>query len=141
MTAYPSSIKTILPGAVIPSGNEIHNWKFQRTTWKIKQLKKDYWNLLVIDGAHQDKFKIKGKVRRKVIFTSFRSRRIDDDNLSNGFKYLRDTLTEMRLIHDDSPKYLEAEYHQEIDSKNHRVEVEIFGEFEANVLKSSRRMI
>jgi len=77
-----------------------------------------------------ENIQVTAPVKRKVIFTSYRSRRLDSDNLSGGLKYLRDTLKDVRLIYDDSPRWLKAEYRQEIDSKSHRVEVEIFGEFE-----------
>ena len=144
MTAYPSSIKFTVSG-LSPSRNECDKWLAKRQFWRIAKLKNDYqWQIVaevINTGADPQQVTVTALVKRKVIFTSYRSRTLDTDNLSGGLKYLRDALKDMRLIHDDSPKWLDAEYRQEIDSKNHRVEVEIFGEFEANILKSSRRMI
>ena len=140
----PDSIKITIPG-LSPSRNETDKWTAKRQFWRKRDLKVAYsWEIcadLDSKGIYLQDIQVTAPVKRKVIFTSYRSRRLDSDNLSGGLKYLRDTLKDVRLIYDDSPRWLKAEYRQQIDSKNHRVEVEIFGEFEANVLKSSRRMI
>ena len=144
MACYPDSIKITIPG-LSPSRNETDKWTAKRQFWRKKKLKQLYWwqifANLRLNGIDLENIQVTAPVKRKVIFTSFRSRRLDEANLSGGLKHLCDVLTEMRLIHNDGPKWLEDYYKQEIDSKDHRVEVEIFGEFEANVLKSSRRMI
>jgi len=124
----PSSIKITIPG-LSPSRNECDKWLVKRQFWRISKLKEGYKWQIVAEGMNADALKAHEPVKRKVIFTSYRSRRLDGDNLSGGLKYLQDVLTEMQLIHNDSPRWLKAEYRQEIDSKNHRVEVEIFGEF------------
>jgi len=128
----PDSIKITIPG-LSPSRNETDKWTAKRQFWRKKELKETYkWQIfadLNSRGIDLENIQVTAPVKRKVIFTSFRSRRLDSDNLSGGLKYLRDTLKDVRLIYDDSPRWLKAEYRQEIDSKNHRVEVEIFGEF------------
>lgn len=53
--------------------------------------------------------------KRRVTFTrvfSGRQRHLDGDNLVAGLKPLRDGLTELGMIVDDSPKWLEAHYEQ-----------------------------
>jgi len=128
----PDSIKITIPG-LSPSRNETDKWTAKRQFWRKKELKETYkWQIfadLNSRGIDLENIQVTAPVKRKVIFTSFRSRRLDSDNLSGGLKYLRDTLKDVRLIYDDSPRWLKAEYRQQIDSKNHRVEVEIFGEF------------
>jgi len=128
----PDSIKITIPG-LSPSRNETDKWTAKRQFWRKKELKETYkWQIfadLNSRGIDLENIQVTAPVKRKVIFTSFRSRRLDSDNLSGGLKYLRDTLKDVRLIYDDSPRWLKAEYRQEIDSKNHRVEIEIFGEF------------
>jgi len=126
------SIKITIPG-LSPSRNETDKWTAKRQFWQKRKLKEIYGWLIFKDLSSQridlENIQVTAPVKRKVIFTSYRSRRLDSDNLSGGLKYLRDTLKDVRLIYDDSPLWLKAEYRQEIDSKNHRVEVEIFGEF------------
>jgi len=128
----PDSIKITIPG-LSPSRNETDKWTAKRQFWQKRKLKEIYGWLIFKDLNSQridlENIQVTAPVKRKVIFTSYRSRRLDSDNLSGGLKYLRDTLKDVRLIYDDSPRWLKAEYRQEIDSKNHRVEVEIFGEF------------
>jgi len=53
--------------------------------------------------------------KRRVFFTRLycgRSRDYDDDNLIAGFKPVRDCLKTLNMIHDDSPRWLEAHYDQ-----------------------------
>ena len=127
----PDSIKITIPG-LSPSRNETDKWTAKRQFWQKRKLKEIYGWLIFKDLNSQridlENIQVTAPVKRKVIFTSYRSRRLDGDNLSGGLKYLQDVLTDMQLIHNDSPRWLKAEYRQEIDSKNHRVEVEIFGE-------------
>jgi len=128
----PDSIKITIPG-LSPSRNETDKWTAKRQFWRKRKLKEIYGWLIFKDLSSQridlENIQVMAPVKHKVIFTSYRSRRLDSDNLSGGLKYLRDTLKDVRLIYDDSPRWLKAEYRQEIDSKNHRVEIEIFGEF------------
>jgi len=109
-------IQIIMPGIVTPSGNEFKRWLRVGLYWKFGQIKKNYHNMLLLCNAHDEKYKIKSKRKRRVTFYSFRGRLIDDDNLSEGFKYLRDKLIEFKLIYDDSPKYLDARYEQRLDT-------------------------
>ena len=128
----PDSIKITIPG-LSPSRNQCDTWTAWNWFNQKNELKKTYrWQIfadLNSRGIDLENIQVTAPVKRKVIFTSFRSRRLDKDNLSGGLKYLCDVLVDMRLINNDSPKWLEVKYNQEIDSKNHRVEIEIFGEF------------
>ena len=128
----PDSIKITIPG-LSPSRNETDKWTAKRQFWRKRKLKEIYgWQIFADLNSQRidlENIQVTAPVKRKVIFTSFRSRRLDKDNLSGGLKYLCDVLVDMRLINNDSPKWLDAKYYQKIDSKNHRVEVEIFGEF------------
>ena len=129
---YPDSIKITIPG-LSPSRNQCDTWTARNWFNQKNELKKTYrWQIfadLNSRGIGLENIQVTAPVKRKVIYTGYRSKRLDGDNFSGGLKYLQDVLTDMRLIHDDSPKWLEVEYYQKIDSKNHRVEVEIFGEF------------
>lgn len=63
--------------------------------------------------------------KQKVVITSYRKRRLDQDNFIGGAKPLVDALTKNKLIFDDSPDWVDVEYRQEIDGKNTRTEIEI----------------
>ena len=117
-------IKILMPGIITPSGNEFKRWLRVGLYWKFGQIKKDYHNILLLCDAHNEKYRVKNKDKRRVAFYSFRERLLDDDNLSEGFKYLRDKLIEFKLIYEDSPKYLDARYKQRQD-KPLRTEITI----------------
>ena len=108
-------IEIELPGVVTPSGNQIKRWLYKGQTWRLSKLKELYRPILSICSVH---YKAEEGERRRVEFHSHRKRKIDDDNLIDGFKYLRDMLRVVGLIWEDSPKYLEAEYFQYTDRKN-----------------------
>jgi len=118
-------LKIVLPGIVTPSQNQIARW-LQYEYYRIIQMKKDYWNLLLLCNANEDKYKAKPEEKRIVYFYSYRPRKIDSDNLSGGMKYLRDQLEKMGLIWRDSEKYLESKYFQYTDSQNPRIEIVIY---------------
>jgi len=118
-------LKIVFPGIVTPSQNQIARW-LQYEYYRIIQIKRDYWNMLLLCNAHDDKYKAKPKERRRVAFYSYRPRRIDSDNLSGGMKYLRDQLQNMKLIWNDSEKYLEAKYYQYTDKASPRTEITIY---------------
>ena len=109
----PDSIKITIPG-LSPSRNETDKWTAKRQFWQKRKLKEIYGWLIFKDLNSQridlENIQVTAPVKRKVIFTSYRSRRLDSDNLSGGLKYLRDTLKDVRLIYDDSPRWLKAEY-------------------------------
>jgi len=112
-----------LPSIVTPSGNETRQWDRQRAWSKFTSEKKLYRNLLGLAGACEEKYRCAPHAKRSVEFRSYRKRIIDDDNLVQGFKMLRDMLQEMEIIYRDSPRYLEAHYHQELDRDNPRTEL------------------
>jgi len=61
----------------------------------------------------------------KVVFTHYYPRQpFDTDNLIGGLKYARDALTQYGLIHDDSPKWIDAEYRQQ-KAKKYGLDIEI----------------
>ena len=118
-------LKIVFPGIVTPSQNQIARW-LQYEYYRIIQIKKDYWNMLLLCNAHDDKYKAKPKEKRIVHYYSYRPRKTDVVNLVAGFKYLEDQLQRMGLVWRDSPTYLEAKYYQYTDSKNPRTEVVIY---------------
>lgn len=69
----------------------------------------------------------KAKEKRYVQITSLRKRKLDMDNLIGGCKGLVDALKKHDLIVDDSPKWIEVDYSQEIESKNPRTVIEVRG--------------
>jgi len=119
-------LKIVFPGIVTPSQNQIVHWQRARYYSNIPQLKKTYWNMLLLCNAYEGKYKARPGEKRAVSFFSFRPRKLDDDNLIGGMKYLRDTLEDMGLIWRDSPTYLEAKYHQYTDGKDPRTEIVIY---------------
>ena len=118
-------LKIVFPGIVTPSQNQIARW-LQYEYYRIIQIKKDYWNMLLLCNAHDDKYKAKPKEKRRVAFYSYRPKKTDRTNLIAGMKYLEDMLERMGLIWNDSEDYLEAKYYQYTDSKNPRTEVVIY---------------
>jgi len=118
-------LKIVLPGIITPSQNQIARF-LQYEYYRIIQIKKDYWNMLLLCNAHEEKYKAKPGEKRIVHFYSYRPRKIDSDNLSGGMKYLRDQLQNMKLIWNDSEKYLEAKYYQYTDGKDPRTEIVIY---------------
>jgi len=90
-------LKIVLPGIVTPSLNQVSRF-LQYEYYKIIEMKKDYWNMLLLAAAYEDKYKAKPDEKRIVHFYSYRPRKIDSDNLSGGMKYLRDQLEKMGLV-------------------------------------------
>ena len=89
-----------------PSGNAFHKrhwsvyakWKKQCVQWAVLAARGNG-----IDGA-------RGK--RHVRFIVYRKRMIDDDNMIQGVKALRDALVEVGLLINDSPKWATFQYDQ-----------------------------
>ena len=120
----PKSFQINLPTIITPSGNETARWIWAHDLKRIGQEKRLYLGMLQLClGSRREAFQVELGARRAVEFYSFREQLLDDDNLTQGFKMLRDALKKMGIIHDDSPKYLEATYHQEVDRKNPRTEI------------------
>ena len=118
-------LKIVLPGIVTPSQNQISRW-LQYEYYRIIQLKKTYWNMLLLCNAHEDKYKVKPEEKRIVHYYSFRPRKLDKTNLVASFKYLEDQLQHMGLIWRDSDGYLESKFYQYTDKKNPRTEIIIY---------------
>jgi len=116
------SFRFTLP-LVTPSGNQTRQWDRSRNWKRIKSEKEGFLWELKINELDRIEFKCTFQKKRRVEFRSFRKRLLDDDNLIQGFKMLRDALEEMGIIWKDSPEYLDAEYYQEIDRDNPRTEI------------------
>jgi len=66
------------------------------------------------------------QVKRTVVVVYFTKRLQDKDNFMASLKPLLDTLVELDLIRDDSPKWIKLIAEQEIDSgKAYRADIEI----------------
>jgi len=110
-------IKRIVINQKIPSLNVTlrKHW-----AWKAK-LKKSFALEMM-----QFKKELKGKVFNKLIIISFRTRKLDYDNLVGGAKEcVVDNIKKFGWIKDDSPKYCDISYHQEV-CKNEKTEVYLY---------------
>lgn len=61
----------------------------------------------------------------RMIVRCYRKRQLDTDNAFGGLKQLVDAVKRLRLIHDDSPAWLDLWCDQRIDLKNPRTEIEL----------------
>jgi Holliday junction resolvase RusA-like endonuclease len=61
----------------------------------------------------------------KLTITSYRLKELDEDNLHAGAKILIDAIKDVRLIKDDSPKWIDLELRQEIGKEKHGTGIEI----------------
>ena len=64
------------------------------------------WEMAAV-GAHVRKYKAEMGERRRLTIISHREKICDPDNYAGGLKVLIDSMVEMDLLCDDSPKYLE----------------------------------
>lgn len=112
-------VKIILP-LVTMTNNELIRMHF-RTRMKMKE--SYMWQLTAI-GANDPKYKAEFGERRRITVISYRKRLCDADNFYGGLKLLIDSLLEIDLICDDSPKYMELVALQEV-KKPYQTEVEI----------------
>lgn len=103
----------------IPSGNVIlrSHWATRRRL--LTRYEKEILAILILPLLEFPKNKMSVRI------TSYRARLLDKDNLYFGAKVLVDALCRMRLIRDDSPRWLELEVEQEVDRKNQRTEISI----------------
>jgi Holliday junction resolvase RusA-like endonuclease len=100
-------LKVSLP-TTTPSLNKLLRTHYRER----KRMKKGFeWELLVV-GACEPQYKVNGMKKRYVHIKSFRARLLDQDNFVGGLKVFLDALTELELIHDDSPEYLELRAEQ-----------------------------
>ena len=118
----PLPLLIILP-VVTPSNNKLLRMHY----FSRKKEKEIYQKWLIAAGVKDLKFKALGK-KRTVEIHSFRKRRLDPDNLIGGMKLLIDSLCDVGLIWDDSPKYLDLTVIQETERKNPRTEIKIIRE-------------
>ena len=113
--------KIFLP-IVTMSNNELIRMHF-RTRTKMKEAYQ--WELIAV-GANNLKYKVELGERRRITIISYRKQLCDPDNFMGGLKILIDSLQEMDLICDDSPKYLELIALQEV-KKPYQTEITIEG--------------
>lgn len=69
--------------------------------------------------------KMRKPSKRIVAITSYRKRRMDPDNFTGGLKQLIDSIKELGLIWDDSPKWLDLRTEQRLDFHEQRTEIYI----------------
>lgn len=85
--------------------------KFHKRHWSVYSKHKQQWRgrLMVAyeqcGEPHLDR-------KMRVVFTVYRKRLLDDDNLRSGLKAARDCLIIAGFIKDDSPKWGVFDYHQ-----------------------------
>ncbi len=99
-----------LPTAAV-SVNQIKGNGKGRSGWAYRRVRDTYLEML--------RARIRGipvaTEKRRVFFTRYyagKAKRYDRDNLIAGMKPLRDCLTELLVIKDDSERWLEAHYQQ-----------------------------
>lgn len=82
--------------------------------WRNRMRDRDGWIVQIrMLGRHVPP----AQVRRRVVFTVYRKRRLDSDNVSSGLKHCRDALVRCGLLLDDSDRWCSVEYHQHILSE------------------------
>lgn len=116
-------IKLVLE-QITPSNNKLLRMHYRER----RRLKESYmWELLVaMNENNVTPDEVVAGDRKKLMIISYRKKLLDPDNFIGGLKLLIDGLVDMRLIHDDSPEYLELqEAGQKIDLKNPRTEIYI----------------
>jgi Holliday junction resolvase RusA-like endonuclease len=103
-----------------PSANQ-----YQRSHWAVKRKLRNMFgqNVRMETRLVNPMAEVKGK--RRVKISIYRPRRLDFDNAVGGCKPLVDSLRDIGLIKNDSPRWLDLEVEQFIDRKNPRVEIEI----------------
>ena len=89
-------IYTIIIPRQIESGNV-----FAYGHWRTRIRDRDSWeSFFTILARHVPK----ATGRRAVTITAYRKRRVDEDNLSSGFKHGRDAMVRLGLLTDDNKK-------------------------------------
>lgn len=89
-----------------------------RAGWKYRRIRDEFFELVRARKRNIPD----ATTRRRVFFTRYYSgkqRPYDRDNLVAGMKPLRDCLTELKLIVDDSERWLEAHYMQKHGETSH----------------------
>lgn len=109
-----------------PKKIESLNRILKMPSWARKRYNVDWRQEIYIEYLRKYRSKPKqAKEKRYVQITSLRTRKLDMDNLIGGCKGLVDALKKHDLIVDDSPKWIEVEYKQGIESKNPRTVIEV----------------
>jgi len=80
--------------------------------WSARYKDSQQWEKLIKSWCVKRDIDRVAKTKKKIIFYSQRVRFLDDDNLTGGFKGMRDAIKRVGLIVDDSPKWLETKYLQ-----------------------------
>jgi hypothetical protein len=67
--------------------------------WRRRMAERDYWIVAFVSLAQRVP---RAACRRAVRVTAYRKRRVDEDNLSSGFKHGRDAMVRVGLLIDDN---------------------------------------
>ena len=89
--------------------------KTLRQHWSKRAKEKKLWFDHIRAACNWKPPQAKGKMR--VIVTSYRKRLLDTDNLVGGAKGLRDSMKDLGMVMDDSPKWSEWIYEQKLFSE------------------------
>jgi hypothetical protein len=135
-------IRFTLDGHIPPSTNEL-----MRMHWAVRRRTEKHLRMWIIDAIATDSGEYKTippadwpeSRRCRMTIRAFRKRHLDPDNAHGGLKLLIDAIKHLRLIHDDSPAWLDLSYDERIDGVRPRVEIEIEPMPETARDKSKRR--
>ena len=94
----------------VQSGNT-----FAYSHWKVRYRDKLAWECCMHAAMHLAKDRLGPPTgRRRVAFTAYRGRRLDDDNLVGGLKHARDQLVRFGLLTDDNAAGATFTYDQQL---------------------------
>ncbi len=93
---------------VTPSLNKLHKNRWQMLNWKKRYLRE-------LQGY--DIYKLKKRVKMRVIYERYGSRTLDQENWFGGTKPLTDALKDLGLIVDDRQEWLEIEHRPQVKCK------------------------
>lgn len=97
-----------------------------RSGWAVgARQKKSVQKILRMSWIGKEKTCFSGSVKIIVRFYEKNLRR-DDDNVFGGLKFILDTLQEMGIIKNDSPKYAHVLPERFLDRNHPRIEIDIF---------------
>lgn len=107
----------------IPSTNEVVTTN-RLNKYAGANLKRKVQTRLCTCFAEQTKAKIEGHVNLRVRFYE-PDRRRDEDNVIAGLKFIQDALVCMKILKDDSQRYVHVLPEVFVDTENPRIEVDI----------------
>jgi len=134
-TEYPASaeivedgyaVRIILP-IVPPSLNELKKRYGRQLAAAIRKQVKQWLFEVLLEALRGKRGLITPEAKRRVTYTMYRSRLLDQENVGAGTKPVTDELVAVGLLKDDSPAWCEIVWHQvvERDKGKHRTEIMI----------------